>query len=413
MHIRLTLCYRAFILKSGRKAHINISALILCLRGHIAHMARNTMRPDFKMRKYQHKGMETIMKKTFRKLLCTAMAAIMCMSVMSGCGQKNAQSNENSEQQGQPDAVQQTEAYTKQDITVAALKGPTAIGMAQIMKNAKEGKAENNYTFRIAGTADEFTADLIKGDVQIAALPCNAAATLANKTNGKIQVMGINTLGVLYILDTGNSVQNIWDLKGRKIYATGKGTTPEYTLRYLLKSADIDPDVDVAIEFKSEPSEVAAIMASGDNEVIAMLPQPYVTTVVTQNTNTNVRIALDVTEEWEKLAGKDSTVVTGVVAVNAEFAKNNPQAVAKFMEEYRKSTDYVNSNIDGAAQIMEDEGIFKAAIAKKAIPYCNITFITGKEMKTKITGYLSVLNSQNPASIGGAMPNDNFYYITD
>ena len=154
-------------------------------------------------------------------------------------------------------------------------------------------------------------------------------------------------------------------------------------------------------------------MASGDNEVIAMLPQPYVTTVVTQNTNTNVRIALDVTEEWEKLAGKDSTVVTGVVAVNAEFAKNNPQAVAKFMEEYRKSTDYVNSNIDGAAQIMEDEGIFKAAIAKKAIPYCNITFITGKEMKTKITGYLSVLNSQNPASIGGAMPNDNFYYITD
>ena len=374
-------------------------------------MKRITMCSDFNPRGHKSKEMERIMKKTFRRLLCTVMAAMLCMSVMSGCGQKNAASDENTEQQAQSDAVQQTEGYTKQDITVAALKGPTAIGMAQIMKNAKAGNAENNYTFRIAGTADEFTADLIKGDVQIAALPCNAAATLANKTNGKIQIMGINTLGVLYILDTGNSVQNIWDLKGKKIYATGKGTTPEYTLRYLLKSADIDPDVDVTIEFKSEPSEVAALMAAGDNEIIAMLPQPYVTTVLTQNTNTNVRIALDVTKEWEKLAGADNTVVTGVVAVNAEFAKNNPEAVAKFMEEYKKSTDYVNSNIDGAAQIMEDEGIFKAAIAKKAIPYCNITFITGEEMKTKITNYLGVLNAQNPASIGGAMPNDNFYYI--
>ena len=243
--------------------------------------------------------------------------------------------------------------------------------------------------------------------MQIAAMPCNAAATLYNKSQGKISVVGINTLGVLYILDNKGEVKSVSDLKGKTIYTTGKGTTPEYTLRYLLSSNGIDPDKDVTIEFKSEAAEVAAIMASAKEETIAMLPQPFATTVLMKNQD--VRIALDVTQEWEKTAKDGSSVVTGVIVVNTEYYNNNKAAVDKFLEEYRNSVDYVNANVDEASELVEKYDITKAAVAKQAIPKCNITFITGNEAKTKISSYLKVLYNANPASVGGKMPGDDFY----
>lgn len=338
-----------------------------------------------------------------KKAAAVCMSVILGTMVFAGCGSSSTTESKTTQAQQE----EKTQEYVKQDIEVAALKGPTAIGMVKIMDDAKNGKAQNNYNFHIEATADAFTTQLIKGDIQIAALPCNAAATLYNKSNGKIQVLGINTLGVLYILDTGSGVQNVADLKGKTIYSTGKGTTPEYTLRYLLKSAGIDPDNDVNIEFKSEASEVAAVMTQSREEVVAMLPQPYVTTVLANNSN--ARVALDVTKEWEKLAGSDSTVVTGVVVVNTEYYKNNRQAVDRFVEEYKKSADYVNANVDEAAQLVEDFGIFKAAVAKMAIPACNITFINGSQMKTKISNYLKVLFDENEAAVGGKLPDDGFY----
>lgn len=350
-----------------------------------------------------------------KRVLCLMAVMLVCATALTGCSFNR--SNKGDEAQNKNSiqgngATQQNvtdENYVKQDITIAALKGPTAIGMVEVMENAQNGKAGNNYTFKISGTADEFTAALIKGDIQMAALPCNAAATLYNKSGGKIKVMGVNTLGVLYILDTNGSIQSVNDLKGKTIYSTGKGTTPEYTLRYLLKSAGIDPDRDVTIEFKSEASEVAALLASGGSDMVAMLPQPYVTTVMSRNSN--VRIALDVTKEWEKLTNNQSTVVTGVIAVNSEFADKNPEAVKRFMQEYKKSAEFVNSDVKQAAALVEKFGIFNSDIAEKAIPYCNITLLEGNEMKDKISAYLKVLYDENPASIGQEMPKDDFYLM--
>lgn len=336
--------------------------------------------------------------KRLKRMTAVFLVMVIAAFTIVGCGKKTA--NNQTEESTSTEAV-------KYDVSVAALKGPTAIGMVQVMKNNKENNAANNYNFNIAATADVFTADLIKGDVQIAALPCNAAATLYNKSAGKVQILGINTLGVLYILDTGDSVKSVADLKGKTIYTTGKGTTPEYTLRHLLKAAGLDPDKDVTIEFKSEAAEVAAVMAQSSEDVIAMLPQPYVTTV--QTSNSKARVALDVTAEWEKLEGKDSTVVTGVIVVNTEYYKNNKAAVDQFMNEYKASVEYVNANVDAAAELVEEFDIFKAAIAKKAIPNCNITYITGEECKTKVSNYLKVLFEENPAAVGGSMPGDDFY----
>mgnify|MGYP000034244259 FL=1 len=197
-------------------------------------------------------------------------------------------------------------------------------------------------------------------------------------------------------------------MKKIKVVQYGCGKMAKYTLRYLLSSAGLNPDSDVTIEFKSEAAEVAAVMANaGTEEVIAMLPQPYAATVLMQQPDT--RIALDVTEEWEKLNGSDSTVVTGVLVVNTEFYKNNRQAVDDFLKEYKSSVQYVNSNVDSAAQLVEDFDIFKAAVAKKAIPKCNITLITGQEMQDKVEKYLKVLCDANPNAVGGQMPDDGFY----
>ena len=238
----------------------------------------------------------------------------------------------------------------KLDISVAALKGPTAIGMVGLMENAENNLTANNYNFTIAGAATELTANIIKGEIQIAAVPCNLASTLYNKTNGAVQIAAINTTSVLYIVEAGETIQSVEDLKGRMIYSTGKGTTPEYTLNYLLRAAGIDPEKDVVIEYKSEAAEVAALLAESE-DAVAMLPQPYVTVAMTQNNK--LRIALDVAAEWEKYTDDKSSVVTGVVLINKKFAEENKEAVDAFLTEYADSTEYVTENVETAAQLVE------------------------------------------------------------
>jgi len=299
---------------------------------------------------------------------------------------------------------------SKIDINIGALKGPTTMGMIKVMEDAENKNTANNYSFTIAGAADELSAGLAKGEIDIAAVPCNLASVLYQNTQGKIKLAGINTLGVLYIIEAGETITSVEDLKGKTIYSTGKGTTPEYTLNYLLAAHEMDPEKDLQVEYKSEATEVAAALSEAENG-IAMLPQPFVTTVMMNNDK--VRIALDVTKEWEAVSSDGSSVVTGVVVVRSDFLEKNKDAVDAFLEEYRASTDYVNENIEEAATLIEKFDIFKAAIAKKAISYCNITFIQGNEMKEKVSGYLTALYNQNPKSVGGALPADDFYYIME
>ncbi len=300
-----------------------------------------------------------------------------------------------------------------QDVTlnVAALKGPTGIGMVKLMQDAKNGESSNQYNFTLAGAPDEVTAKFIKGEFDIAAVPVNLAATLYNKMEGNVQVLAINTLGVLYILENGDTVHSIADLKGKTLYATGKGSTPEYILNYLLEKNGIDPEKDITIEYKSEHAELATLMASGEVS-LCMLPEPNVTSVLRENSN--VHRALNLTTEWEKAtsqAGEDSTLAQGCIIVNKEFAQKNKQAVDTFLTEYQASVDYVTSSTVDASQLVEEFGIMpKALIAELAIPNCNIIFLEGDTMKETMQANLEVLFQANPKSIGGAMPGDDFYY---
>jgi NitT/TauT family transport system substrate-binding protein len=289
---------------------------------------------------------------------------------------------------------------------IAGLKGPTSMGMVKLMQDAEDGTAKNNYTFTIAGSADEITPKLTQGELDIAAVPANLAAVLYNNTKGAVQLLAVNTLGVIYIVEKGDSVQSLADLKGKTIYATGKGSTPEYALKYILSENGIDPDKDVTIEWKTEPTEVVQTLAQADG-AIAMLPQPYVT--VAQGQVEGLRVAVDLNQAWSDL-DNGSLFLTGVLVVRTEFAKEHPEQIDAFLKEYEASTQWVNANVADAAQLVEKYDIVKAAVAEKAIPACNITYLAGQQMKDATTGYLQVLFDQNPKSVGGQLPDDGFYY---
>lgn len=324
--------------------------------------------------------------------ICTLFASI------TGCGNDDSTTND--------PATSKTEAesYTPIDINIGCMKGPTGIGMIKLLSSSDKDESVNHYNYTIAGAADELSTALVKGELDIAAVPCNLASVLYNKTEGEVVTVAINTLGVLYVVEAGDSIQNVEDLNGKTIYSTGQGTTPEYTLRFLLTSAGLDPDKDVDIQYKSEAPEVVAALTQ-NTDAVAMLPQPY--TTVALNSNESFRIALDVTKEWEEL--NDSTVVTGVLVARKSFIEENTEAYNKFIEEYSASTQFANENVDETAALLESFDIFKAAIAKKAIPYCNVTFIDGTDMRNKCLAYLQVLYDQNPAAVGGKLEEGMFY----
>ena len=298
---------------------------------------------------------------------------------------------------------------------IGALKGPTSMGLAKMIHDAEASQSgdesataslSNDYTFTLAGSPDELTPAFIKGELDMICVPANLAAVLYQKTGGDVRALAVNTLGVLYIVDNDDSVHAVSDLKGKEIVASGKGSTPEYALNYILTENGLDPDKDVTIDWKSEHAECVAALASG-KAAVAMLPQPFVT--VAQNKVDNLKIGLDLTKEWDKLDIK-SSLITGVIIARAGNIEGKTAQVDSFLKDYAASVEFVNGNIDEASEIIGDLGIVDSNIAKKAIPYCNIVCITGEEMNNMLAGYLEVLCRANPASLGGALPGENFYF---
>lgn len=366
------------------------------------------------------------MKKQSWKL---AAALSLAAALLTGCGSSaqtadsteavSAQSSQAASEQtedtqsteAEESKAEQAEDTADGSISIMAMKGPTAMGMVQLMDEADQGKiTDASYKFSIVASPDEVTPKLVQGGADIAAVPANLAAVLYNNTEGGIQTLAINTLGILYIVENGDTVHTAADLKGKTIYASGKGATPEYTLNYILKENGIDPEKDVKIEWKSEHAECVAALEA-DPVGIAMLPQPFVTTA--QMKNPKLRVALDLTKEWDALQKEgtaSSALLTGVVVARTEFIKEHPEEVAAFLDRYEASVNYVNAHVDEAAALVGKYDIVPEAVAKKAIPACSIVYIAGPEMKEKLSGYLSVLYEQNPKAVGGKLPGDDFYY---
>lgn len=346
------------------------------------------------------------MKKTGFLIL----SLLLVLALLAGCGVKAPEASQepSPSQQVTPSPEATPEALGS--VRLASLKGPTTMGLVKLLDDAATSKLSYTVDSTIYGTADEIQALLISGDVDMAAIPANLASVLYTKTEGKIQVAAINTLGVLSLVELGNSINSIADLSGKTVYSTGKGTTPEYMLNAVLSANKLSTGTDVIVEYRSEATEIAALLA-GETAVegtIALLPQPYATTVLLSNPK--ARIALDLTKEWDK-AGIDGSPVTGVLVVNRDFAEKNSALVEAFLSDYSSSITWVNANNADAAELIAAAGIVpKAAVAEKALPFCNLSFIGGEDMKNTLSAYLKVLFDQNPKAVGGMMPDDNFYY---
>lgn len=293
-------------------------------------------------------------------------------------------------------------------VRVGSLKGPTSMGLVYMMERNKEGKTACEFEFTMVTAADELLAKMVSGDLDIALVPANVASVLYNKTEGGIAVIDINTLGVLDIVASDDSIKSIADLKGRTLTLTGKGTTPDHVIRYLLAANGLT-EADVTLEYKSEPTEVAAVLKE-QPDAIGLLPQPFVTAACAQNEN--LKIVLDLTEEWQAVQGEGgSQLVTGVTVVRREFLQKHEPVIAYFLAEHTISASYTEEQPDKTAELIAAAGIIeKAPIAKKALPYCNIVCIHGEEMKTALSGYLQVLYDQDPKAVGGKLPEGDFYY---
>ncbi|MBR3273154.1 MAG: ABC transporter substrate-binding protein [Clostridia bacterium] len=290
-------------------------------------------------------------------------------------------------------------------VRVGALKGPTAMGMVQMMADKADA-----YDFTLAAAPDEIVPLLVKGELDIAAVPANLGSVLYNNTQGAVKALAINTLGVLYIVERGDTVHTVADLKGRTLVTAGKGSTPEYALNYILTGNGLDPEADLTIEFKSEHAECLAAMLQ-DESVVAMLPQPFAT--VAQAKAEDIRVALDLTAEWDALqegAEAPSAMITGIAVARAAFVGENPEAVTQFMADYAESVKFAQEDVEGAAKLIGQFDIFEAGPAQKALPFCNIVFIDGADMKDRLGGYLAALMAQDPAAVGGALPGEDFYY---
>ncbi len=359
--------------------------------------------------------------KRIEKILLSALALCLGMLLLAGCGgQGTGKTTEKEVTTASPvettapvadetTAAPETEPVpTPVEVRVGGLKGPTTIGLVKLLDSAEKGQTVDKYDFTMAAAADELTPKLLKGELDVAALPLNLCSVLYNNSNGGVRLAAVNTLGVVYVVEKGGEeIKDLSDLKGRTVYATGKGTTPEYALSYLLSLIDLDIEKDVDMVWMSEPTEVVSRMA-GEEHAIAMMPQPFVT--VASGQLENFRVALDLTAVWDS-HNNGSTFITAGLLVRKAFAEEHPEALARFLTEYAASVAYVNESVADAAVLVEKYGIVAAKVAEKAIPACHVVCITGETMKTLASGYLNVLSSQNAKAVGGAVPADDFYYI--
>ncbi len=323
---------------------------------------------------------------------------------------------ENAAEEASTAAAEEAEAsgdevldYDGTTIRVGSLKGPTTMGLVNLMKDSDNGSAEGTYTFTMASDPSEIVASVASGDLDIAMVPANLTSTLYNKTNGGVSVIDVNTLGVLYVVTGDESIASMKDLAGKTVLTTGQGATPEYAMNFLLEENGI---TDCTLEFHSEATEIAALLKE-DSGKIAVLPQPFATAALLQNDA--LRSAFSLTDAWDEAVGEGgSRFLTGATIVRNDFLEEHPGAVSVFLKEHEASAEKANTDTEGTAELVAEYGIVeKAAVAAKALPYCNIVCITGDDMKTALSGYLQVLYEADPTSVGGSLPGDDFYYIAD
>ena len=353
------------------------------------------------------------MKKTLSLLMAFAVTA----AVLSGCAKGGVESTQATTSASETESTSETAKETSEaqkpadnyTLKIGSLKGPTSMGLVKLMDQFEKGNAKGSYDFTMVTAADELLGKIVSKELDVALVPANMASIIYNKTNHEVTVLDINTLGVLYGVSADDSIKTAADLKGKTVYLTGKGTTPDYALQHVLKASGLTSD-DVTLEYKSEAAEVVSILKEKP-DAVGLLPQPFVTAAMAQNDS--LKMVLDLTKEWDATAGENGgSLVTGVTICRNDVIKDHGDAINTFLAEHKESAEFANANVAETAALVAAAGIIeKAPVAEKAIPYCSITYVDGDQMKSLLSGYLKVLFDMEPSSVGGTLPADDFYYM--
>lgn len=336
------------------------------------------------------------------KRISLLLAIVLIITFIAGCS-NSTNKNEQPATNEQPQEAQ--EQKEKVNVTIAGLKGPTSIGMIKMIDEKSLNSNEYNVEYVAESAPDSLTAKIINGDIQISSVPVNLASVLYNKTGGKVQLLAVNTVGNLYIVGT-EEIASVSDLEGKTLGMSAKGSTPDYAMNYILKQNNLEGKVE--LDYAADHATLAQSVIAEDSKV-ALLPQPFVTQTLLKNSN--VKMLIDLNEAWKAATSDASKLYTGCIVVNKEFAENNKEFVAEFLKEYQTSVDWVNKNPKDASLLVEKNEIMPgAALVEKAIPYCGITFSQAQDEKSGLNNFYKVLFDSNPASIGGKLPDDAFYF---
>ena len=353
---------------------------------------------------------------SFKKFAALLAAAVLTVTALAGCGSDESSSNVIASGDGVKVEILDAGSSSQESDTeseamnVAMLKGPTAIGAVMLMKSQDEGTAEGNYNFTIDTAPDSVVSKVVSGEVDVAAVPSNSAAAIYNKTEGGVVVAAVNTLGTLYLLENGDTINSVSDLAGKTINSSGQGAVPEYVLNFILAQSGTEG---VTVNFMQAHDELAAAVAAGEVDN-ALLPEPYADVALAKIPD--LRVALDIAQCYDEYSGVEkgempNTLPMGCIIIRKEYAESHPEEVKLFLEEYKKSIEEVNSDVSKSAEYVVSYGIIDdKAVAEEAIPKCSIYYIEGEEMKNVMDSFLSIMNEANPKSIGGKMPEDDFYY---
>ena len=327
---------------------------------------------------------------------------IFVLSLFVGCSQNAPAENAPTEE---TKTTEQKEIKKPVNVTIAGLKGPTSIGMIKLINEKSLNSDEYNVEYVQESAPDALIGKIINGEIQISSLPINLASVLYNKTGGSIQLMAINTVGNLYIVGT-DDITSLKDLEGKTLGMSAKGSTPDYVMNYLLKQNGLEGEVE--LNYALDHATLAQTIIAGDTTV-ALLPEPFATQVMMKNTN--VKMLIDLNEEWKALSNGENEIYTGCIVVNKEFAENNKEFVAEFLKQYEESVNWViETPADASVLVEKNEIMPSAAIVEKAIPTCGITYKFANDDKERINSFYKILFDSNPASVGGVLPDEDFYY---
>ncbi len=343
--------------------------------------------------------------KNTKRILTLILAILMALTLVA-CGGE-ADESTTAPETTDPSAETPPTLDTELPVRISVLNGTTGFGIAKLMSDHKNGNAALNYSFKVETDAENITKPLIKGEVDIAALPTNAASNLYNKTEGEVTVLALNTLGVLYVVENGSTVKTLADLEGKTVYCPAQN--PAFIFEAICKASGVSVTIDTTY---AQPAALMSVVAASDEGMIAVLPQPVLT--VAMSKNENLTVALDLTAEWKNAVGSDS-LVQGCIVVRTEFLEAHPNEVVKFLEEYKSSIEFVNQNPAEASEMVVELGIYTGAapVAAKAIPSCNIVYMDGVAMQDALSAFLETMYNFKAESVGGALPGDDFYFIPD